>query len=73
MVAGKASRVAYKPITPDPEHPNALLLPFAAQLHITASGQGPAWQYLLIRTKPPGLNRKQHNLWPSSNQVIHML
>ncbi|KAL0026270.1 hypothetical protein WJX77_007445 [Trebouxia sp. C0004] len=68
MVAGKASRVAYRPLTPDPEHPKALLLPFAAQLHITVAGHDPAWQYLLVRTKPPGLLRKSNYLWPSNSQ-----
>ena len=69
MVAGKASRVAYKPITPDPEDSKALLLPFAAQMHITVAGHQPAWQWLLVRTKPPGLVRKAHHLWPSTTQV----
>ena len=69
MVAGKASRVAYKPVTPDPEHVKALLLPFAAQMHITVAGHAPAWQWLLVRTRPPGLGRKSHNLWPSSTQA----
>lgn len=69
MVAGKAARVSYTPATPEPESAKALLLPFAAQMHITVPGQEGMWQYLLIRTKPPGLNRKAHNLWPSSTQV----
>ena len=69
MVAGKASRVAYRPLTPDPEHPKALLLPFAAQLHITVARHDPAWQYLLVRTKPPGLLRKSNYLWPSNSQA----
>ena len=69
MVAGKASRVAYRPVTPDPEHPKALLLPFAAQLHITVAGHDPAWQYLLVCTKPPGLLRKSNYLWPSNCQA----
>ena len=59
----------YKPVTPDPESNKALLLPFAAQLHITVQGQEQTWQWLLIRTKPPTLARKTHYLWPSDNQV----
>ena len=75
MVAGKASRVAYRPLTPDPEHPKALLLPFAAQLHITVARHDPAWQYLLVRTKPPGLLRKSNYLWPSNShkRLQHLL
>lgn len=69
MVAGKAARVSYTPATPEPEATKAVLLPFAAQMHITIPGQAGSWQYLLIRAKPPGLNRKAHNLWPSSTQV----
>lgn len=67
MVAGKASRVAYKPVTPDPENNKALLLPFPAQMHITVA-EG-SWQWLLCRTKPPGLSRKSNHLWPSTTQV----
>lgn len=69
MLSGTGSRVNYKPITPDPESNKALLLPFAAQLHITVQGQEQTWQWLLIRTKPPTLARKTHYLWPSDNQV----
>lgn len=71
MLSGTGSRVNYKPITPDPESNKALLLPFAAQLHITVPGQEQAGQWLLIRTKPPTLARKTHLLWPSDNQVVH--
>lgn len=72
MLSGTGSRVNYKPITPDPESNKALLLPFAAQLHITVPGQEQAGQWLLIRTKPPTLARKTHLLWPSDNQVVHL-
>ncbi|KAL3151781.1 hypothetical protein ABBQ38_012755 [Trebouxia sp. C0009 RCD-2024] len=70
MLSGTGSRVNYKPITPDPESNKALLLPFAAQLHITVQGQEQTWQWLLIRTKPPTLARKTHYLWPSDNQDL---
>ena len=69
MLSGTGSRVNYKPVTPDPESNKALLLPFAAQLHITVPSQEQTWQWLLIRTKPPTLARKTHYLWPSDNQV----
>lgn len=71
-MSGKAARVAYTPATPDPENAKALKLPFAAQMHITVPGQEAAYQYLLVRTKPPGLNRKVHNLWPSGIQVSYL-
>lgn len=69
MLSGTGSRVNYKPVTPDPESNKALLLPFAAQLHITVQGQEQTCQWLLIRTKPPTLSRKLNYLWPSDNQV----
>ena len=69
MLSGTGSRVNYKPITPDPESNKALLLPFAAQLHISVQNQEQTWQWLLIRTKPPTLARKTNYLWPSDNQA----
>lgn len=69
MLSGTGSRVNYKPVTPDPESNKALLLPFAAQLHITVPSQEQTWQWLLIRTKPVTLARKTHYFWPSDNQV----
>lgn len=73
MLSGTGSRVNYKPITPDPESNKALLLPFAAQLHISVQNQEQTWQWLLIRTKPPTLARKTNYLWPSDNQASLLL
>ena len=68
-LSGTGSRVNYRPVTPDPESNKALLVPFAAQLHITVQNGEQPWQWLLIRTKPPTLARKTHYLWPSDNQA----
>lgn len=67
--SGQASRATYTPITPDPNDTKALLVPFGVQLHITPQGEEFPWQWLLIRTKPPGLARKAHYMWPANAEV----